>query len=234
LQDTNKNTAVLVFIRQEKEDAQVKKISKKLGFKAQQRAFTWLNQHVLSVTKKSGLPTFVIKGHQQIGNSFGERLTNSIHSVFSDGYENIIAIGNDCLDITPSLLRQTAVDLENQKVVLGPANDGGVYLLGFQKSVFDVEKISALPWQTPQLFQELQQYFSAENHFDFSILSSAIDIDDEWTFIKVLNQFHSYFSIKKQLQALLLAVKNSVFRYQNIFQSYQLKNSHLLRGPPVY
>ena len=66
----DKNTAVLVFIRSEKEEAQIKKFGSCLSFKGNYQIAALLNKRVKAIAKKSGLPTVVVSGNQQKGDNF--------------------------------------------------------------------------------------------------------------------------------------------------------------------
>ena len=68
----------------------------------------------------------------QVGDDLGERMLNAFQEVFSFGYSKVVIIGSDLYDLTAEDLREAFHELENHKVVLGPAADGGYYLLGMK------------------------------------------------------------------------------------------------------
>jgi hypothetical protein len=49
---------------------------------------------------------------------------------FKAGYEKVIIIGSDLYDLTSETIENAIIALENNEVVIGPAEDGGYYLLG--------------------------------------------------------------------------------------------------------
>ena len=69
----------------------------------------------------------------QQGNDLGERMHNAFTQGFSDGFKNIIIIGSDMYDICQTALENAFAQLEKHDFVLGPASDGGYYLLGMRK-----------------------------------------------------------------------------------------------------
>jgi len=71
--------------------------------------------------------------HQQIGNDLGIRMLNAFAKGFEAGYEKIIIIGSDLFDLTPKHINDAFNKLTNHDVVIGPAEDGGYYLLGMKK-----------------------------------------------------------------------------------------------------
>ncbi len=69
----------------------------------------------------------------QSGNDLGERMCNAFNDIFELGYEKIIIIGTDCHELNPEILNNSFEKLDETDFVLGPANDGGYYLLGMKK-----------------------------------------------------------------------------------------------------
>ncbi|MFH1299795.1 MAG: TIGR04283 family arsenosugar biosynthesis glycosyltransferase [Planctomycetota bacterium] len=66
----------------------------------------------------------------QNGHSLGERIVNAMHSAFADGASRVVVLGTDCPEIDSNIIRQAFADLEFHDVVIGPALDGGYYLIG--------------------------------------------------------------------------------------------------------
>lgn len=69
----------------------------------------------------------------QKGNNLGQRMAYAIHKGFSDGYERIAIIGSDCPELTPSNIKNAFSNLDDSDCVIGPASDGGYYLLGLRR-----------------------------------------------------------------------------------------------------
>lgn len=69
---------------------------------------------------------------KQKGENLGLRMKNAFIEGKSAGYNNIIIIGSDLFDITTEELSQAFATLNNSDVVIGPAIDGGYYLLGLK------------------------------------------------------------------------------------------------------
>ncbi len=110
------------------------------------------------------------------GNSFGDRFTKSISDVFSLGYEHIIVVGNDCPDITSSLIVKSFNQLEEGKTVVGPSTDGGFYLLGLR--YFEKKFFNNIEWNTAKVFSQLIRNLSGENE-NAHFLQTLTDIDDQ-------------------------------------------------------
>ena len=99
----------------------------------------------------------------QSSGDLGERLWNGFCRGFESGCDRIVAIGADCPSLTRYQIQQAFEALLNQDVVLGPAKDGGYYLIGlsrqrshsFSKSFFDQEALfQDIDWSTSRVFQQ--------------------------------------------------------------------------------
>ena len=71
----------------------------------------------------------------QKGSDLGERMLYAFKRGFIDGYKNIIIIGSDLYDLTQSDLENAFNSLKDHNFVLGPAKDGGYYLLGMSRMI---------------------------------------------------------------------------------------------------
>ncbi len=71
--------------------------------------------------------------HQQKGDGLGIRMYNAFKNGFDAGYEKIIIIGSDLYDLTSTNIDNAFRQLDKNDVVIGPALDGGYYLLGMKK-----------------------------------------------------------------------------------------------------
>ncbi|WP_339611083.1 TIGR04282 family arsenosugar biosynthesis glycosyltransferase [uncultured Planktosalinus sp.] len=69
----------------------------------------------------------------QSGSNLGEKMKNAFEKGFKQGYQHIIIIGTDLLDITTEDIYKAFNALQTYDYVLGPAEDGGYYLLGMNK-----------------------------------------------------------------------------------------------------
>lgn len=225
------NTAVLVFIRDEQEEARLKLSQAGISFRSSLQVVRTLNRHIVKITRKAELPTFIVKGDQQVGVNFGERFTNAIESVFQAGYQQVIAIGNDCLSLTATHLQTMAEALECGKaLVIGPAKDGGAYAIGIQQSVFDKAAFQQLPWQTDQVFAALVNYI--ENlKAAWACLPAAMDVDDAISFQKALTHLAST-SVLYQLLKSILQSDHTPLVPDIPFISNQLAFTASLRAPP--
>ncbi len=175
------NTAILVFANSAKRDCNIKKIDGDASF------FETLTTQTLGIAKASGLPYYHFTEKEQQGNTFGERFTHALRSVFHKGYAHVIAIGNDSPQLKTQHLLEAHRLLRQGKSVLGPTMDGGFYLIGFNCSQFNPEQFQTLPWQSSSLLKETQTYFAAKGE-PIALLNVLIDVDSKRD-IKRLSNF---------------------------------------------
>ena len=90
--------------------------------------------------------------HRQEGETLGDRMYEAFRQGFAAGYGPILIIGSDCPEISPALLEDAFRQLESFPVVLGPAPDGGYYLLGMNYLVESLFRNK--PWSTPAVLAE--------------------------------------------------------------------------------
>ena len=71
--------------------------------------------------------------HLQHGDDLGIRMENAFKNSFDAGYENVLIVGSDLYDLKPQHIENAFEKLKTNDVVIGPAEDGGYYLLGMKK-----------------------------------------------------------------------------------------------------
>ena len=69
----------------------------------------------------------------QTGADLGARMDAAFREVVGAGFDRVILIGSDCPDLTPAILADAAQRLTDHDLVLGPAADGGYYLIGLNR-----------------------------------------------------------------------------------------------------
>ena len=112
----------------------------------------------------------------QNGIDLGERMESAFQQVFCEGAEEAVLIGTDIPGLTASLLSDAFGSLERHDAVIGPANDGGYYLIGFRSSSFTPSLFRAMTWSTDQVFQETL-YRLQQAARTFQVLAECIDVD---------------------------------------------------------
>lgn len=88
----------------------------------------------------------------QSGRDLGEKLANAFRTVFDLGARRAVVIGTDCLSITGEIITGALQHLEKKDVVIGPAEDGGYYLLGLSRNI--PELFGSVDWSTDKVFRQ--------------------------------------------------------------------------------
>lgn len=185
--DFSTTTAILLFAQSEKIESALKPIA----FSNKQNVLLWkkMNDKSIKIIQKTKLPYFISDENDQVGATFGERITHSIQVILDKGFEKVIVIGNDCIELKAHHLLQAEQDLKVNELVLGSDYSGGAYLIGVTRSKFKPELFKAIPWQTNAVFTALQTLIKQETI----------------AYLACLNDCNSTFDFKRATQKLLFS-----------------------------
>lgn len=128
------------------------------------------------VPEKDMWPDNLYSKYCQFGADLGERMQDAFEKGFSKGYSSIVIIGSDCPELRPEIIEKAFLLLRSCDIVIGPARDGGYYLLGMKKvyaSVF-INKT----WSSPSVFKETIDEISRLN-LNLKLLPILSDVDNE-------------------------------------------------------
>ncbi len=93
-------------------------------------------------------------GFPQAGADLGERMESAFHHCFSDGFGSVLLIGSDIPDLPQEIFAEAFAALDTHGAVIGPATDGGYYLIGFRKEAFVPAVFEEIAWSTGTVFAE--------------------------------------------------------------------------------
>ena len=181
------SVAILLFTRSAGEEAAHKPLLSHGGRAANAAVAARLIAHTAATARQAGADFMQVDSSQQTGRRFGERLAGAMQQAFGRGYEYLIVIGNDCPQLTPALLRQAVAAVQQTGAVLGPATDGGVYLLGLSRARFAAGDWADLPWQTRRLGAALWRQLLTQAAAIVRLPRLA-DVDTEADLARVLSQ----------------------------------------------
>jgi rSAM/selenodomain-associated transferase 1 len=88
----------------------------------------------------------------QNGSSLGDRMDTIIRYLLSGGAEKAVITGADIPNLSRDIICQAFHELDNADVVIGPAYDGGYYLIGMKSPI--PELFRNMPWSTSQVLSE--------------------------------------------------------------------------------
>lgn len=88
----------------------------------------------------------------QVVGDLGERMAAAFQAAFQAGTERAVLIGTDCPGLTATHLATALTALADHDLVLGPAQDGGYYLIGLRQLVPAL--FAQIPWGTATVAQQ--------------------------------------------------------------------------------
>jgi rSAM/selenodomain-associated transferase 1 len=117
---------------------------------------------------------------KQRGNLFGDRLFHATEDIFAAGYDSVCLIDSDSPTLPSRFLRAavSALAQPRDQVVLGPAKDGGYYLIGLKKSHRHL--FEDIDWSTSKVLTQTITR-AKEIKLPVTLLASWFDVDDAAT-----------------------------------------------------
>jgi uncharacterized protein len=137
----------------------------------------------------------------QRGKDLGERMLNAFKDAFTLGYEKCVLTGSDLPDLSTSTIKKGLFSLDEYPVCIGPAKDGGYYLIGFQAETLTDIPFTNICWSTPHVFEETMQKFESvklepyvlPEHSDIDTLEDLMSLLQNKDFEKICpNTFKTY------------------------------------------
>lgn len=122
----------------------------------------------------------------QRGNDLGEKMSNAFQEGFQNNYEKVVIIGSDLYDLQTRDIDEAFLQLTHNDYVIGPAKDGGYYLLGMKK--FTPEVFQEINWSTATVLKETLHILKNKK---VALLTQKNDIDtiDDIKNIEVFQQY---------------------------------------------
>ncbi|MDA8164197.1 MAG: TIGR04282 family arsenosugar biosynthesis glycosyltransferase [Desulfobacteraceae bacterium] len=104
----------------------------------------------------------------------GARLRRAFEAAFGRGAKRAVAVGADCPALSPEVLARAFEELHRKDVVLGPAMDGGYYLVGLSRPAPAL--FAAIPWGTSGVLAATLAR-AAAGSLSVSLLEPLADVD---------------------------------------------------------
>ena len=89
---------------------------------------------------------------RQSEGDIGDRMASAFQASFAAGMNTVVLIGTDCPELNAPLLAEAFQLLRQHNLVLGPALDGGYYLIGLRGLI--PELFTGIPWSTAEVLQQ--------------------------------------------------------------------------------
>jgi rSAM/selenodomain-associated transferase 1 len=126
----------------------------------------------------------IFKKAVQQGTDLGERMHAAFRFVYKTNPANsrkkTLLIGSDCPEITTQILHEASAALDTMDCVIGPAVDGGYYLIGFS-GMPDIGVFSDIHWSTSSVYVDTLQRLSALQYTYHELpLLNDVDTLEDW------------------------------------------------------
>ncbi len=184
----NTQKALLIFTRNPELGKVKTRLANTIGDAAALEVYQKLLEHTVDITHPLKVDKFVFYSEQiqendhwdttiyykelQKGTNLGERMHHAFELLFKKGYRQIIIVGSDIFELTTKNIQEAFTGLDTANFVVGPALDGGYYLLGMNtlnKTLFEHKK-----WGTSTVLKATLKNLA---HEKVALLATKNDID---------------------------------------------------------
>ena len=195
---------LMVFVRNPQLGTVKTRLATTVGDKVALEIYIELMRHTAEVTHKVSADKKVfysekIEQHDvwtemnfskalQTKGTLGQRMENAFRTAFEKGYKKVLIVGSDLYSLKTSHIEKALHQLDKKEVVIGPAQDGGYYLLGLKK------KMPALfcnkSWGTSTVLKETLNDLKLKSIFLIETLNDIDNFEDlkkETKLLKKLN-----------------------------------------------
>lgn len=193
---------LLIFTRNPEPGKCKTRLAAVIGDEAAHEIYKFLLRHTASVTRDLRLTKRVCytesiqqddywdrRIYQKVlqeGNDLGERMFRAFKQGFSEGYDKIIIIGSDLYDLKTADLEEAFRRLDSTDYVLGPARDGGYYLLGMKAA--DPRLFTGKKWGSPTVLEATLKDLE-DKSLELLPLKNDIDVYEDIRDIPVFKQY---------------------------------------------
>ena len=130
-------------------------------------------------------------GHEyrpQRGADLGTRMKSAFIDCFSEGFKSLVLIGSDFPDLPLKIIEDSFAILDSpSNAVIGPAADGGYYLIGFRYDNFLPAIFEGLTWSTASVFLETLKILHAYSR-QTEIIQEWRDVDTRDDLINLMER----------------------------------------------
>lgn len=186
------NKCLIIFYRNPELGKVKTRLAATLGDEAALAIYGKLSGHTRSVVEELDVDKIVYYSHYidkednwpngyfekalQQGSDLGARMSRAFDEAFTKGYRSVCVIGTDCFEVTSEIISKAYKILESRDAVIGPALDGGYYLLGMRKSIPSLFKHK--DWSTDSVCSDTIDDLKNLNH-SYEKLPILRDVDEE-------------------------------------------------------
>jgi rSAM/selenodomain-associated transferase 1 len=143
-------------------------------------------------------PTFSLL--PQRDGHFGDRLRGAVEDLFSIGFSSVCLIGSDSPTVPQSTYAEAArlLSQTDERLVLGPSEDGGYYLIGMKGEY--PRLFEEIAWSTDQVLDQTLAR-AAEMRLPVQLLPVSFDVDDHRSLQRLCDQLFAPNESEQSLSA---------------------------------
>jgi len=132
----------------------------------------------------------------QRGNGFGERLEHAVEDLFAIGFASVCLIDSDSPTVPSEFYMAAArlLSMHGDRVVLGPSEDGGYYLIGMKQN--HRRLFQNIDWSTERVFEQTKTR-AEELGVEVELLPPCYDVDDRATLRRLCDELLNEKSIDR-------------------------------------
>lgn len=191
--------ALIIFVKNPIKGKVKSRLAKTIGEKKALEVYQLLLEHTRNITANLSYDKFVFyhdfipkediwesksyHKYKQQGDDLGKRMQQAFQMIFDMGYKAAVIIGSDCYELKTAgiemafeLLGDNRDKQYKKPVVIGPANDGGYYLLAIQQLYPEI--FGEIPWSTSEVLEKTLQKLRQQD-IPIMLLPILTDIDIE-------------------------------------------------------
>ncbi len=174
----SERVAVLIFVRAPIIGTVKTRLARNLGAEAALEIYRRMTAHVLATVHELGsaVETRIfftparhrtaveewlgveLDYHEQSDGDLGARMDAAFATAFEEGFRKVVVVGSDLPGLTSDHLSEAIAALDERDAVIGPASDGGYYLLGLSRPL---DLFQRIPWSTPEVITRTLERFAA-------------------------------------------------------------------------
>ncbi len=155
-------SCIVVFGREPRPGRVKSRLAAAIGGAAAAEVYRLLLEHAVAEALVTGVRTVLslaetprrrwsppggVELETQPAGDLGGRMEDAFRRRFADGHDRVVLIGSDCPALSSSVLRRALSELDRTRVVIGPAADGGYWLVGQRPP--GAALFEGVPWSSP-------------------------------------------------------------------------------------
>jgi rSAM/selenodomain-associated transferase 1 len=163
---------ILLFLRAPEKGRVKTRLAAGIGDNAALDLYRLFVEDILGMLSRTGYPV-VLYGHPaeklgdistwlgpnlpcrpQAGGDLGLKMAMAFSEVFSSGFEKVLLIGSDIPDLPSRIIQSAFSALDQEGAAIGPAEDGGYYLIAFNRSAFSASVFDNISWGSEKVLPQ--------------------------------------------------------------------------------